>query len=178
MEGEDMTKKDLIINVVNRLKDDDKRKPVSFPRHTFHISDSEGNHKDFIIKKSNKMVPYTVDDVNTVLDGLMEVILDALRDGDNISIIGFGTLGLHFRKPRSIKKAGTQEWTIVPGHFVPKLKSGSRMKLAAKLYELSLDGFDPSTGESYASDESIDDFDYDDDDDFDSMIDDEAGDDE
>lgn len=43
-----MTKKDAITLVVEALKQNDVRKPVSFPKQTFHITDDEGNHKDFL----------------------------------------------------------------------------------------------------------------------------------
>ena len=55
-----------------------------------------------------------------------------------MSIRGFGTLSLNYRKPRTNKHPVTHEDVEVSGRYVPKFESGKDLKMCAKMYELSL----------------------------------------
>lgn len=133
-----MNKKDFIRCVSDLLRTNDIKKPVSIPKQVFHISDNEGNSKDFTIKKTDKSVLYTRDDVAAIVDACLYVIQELLKRGEPISFHGFGTLGLNYRKPRATKCVGTEEDVVIKGRYVPKFSFGNDLRMCAKIYELSL----------------------------------------
>lgn len=136
-----MNKKDLISKAVQLLHNNNIRKPISTPKQVFHISDDEGNQKDFIVKKTDKSVLYNTADVTAIFDACMSVIEEAIKKGDKITIHGFGTLGVHQRAARTTKHPETGEIIEVAARYVPKFTFGNNLRMAAKLYELSLDDF-------------------------------------
>lgn len=140
-----MTKKDLISRVVSVLQSNGISKKVSTPKQVFHISDDEGNKKDFSVRKTDKEVSFNSNDVAFILDACLLVVEDAIKHGEEVTLHGFGTLGLHHRAARKTKKVGTDEWINIEARYVPKFVSGNNLKLAAKLYELSL--LEPSPNE-------------------------------
>lgn len=133
-----MNKKEFISRVAEALRENDLRKPVSVRKHTFHITDDEGNSADFNIRQQEKSVLYTADDVANIVDASLAVILDAIRKGEEISVKGFGTLGLHYRAARRTKEPNSGEWCEVDARYVPKFAYGNDLRMAAKLYEVSL----------------------------------------
>ena len=86
-----MNRKELVRRIAAVMKDNGIRKPISSPKQVFHISDDEGNTKDFVVKKTDKSVLFTIDDVESMVDAFICVIEDALKHGDSVSIRGFGT---------------------------------------------------------------------------------------
>ena len=133
-----MNRKELVRRVAAVMKDNGIRKPISSPKQVFHISDDEGNTKDFVVKKTDKSVLFTIDDVESMVDAFICVIEDALKHGDSVSIRGFGTLGLHHRKARATKHPTTGEPIEVEARYVPKFFFGNDLRLCAKMFELSL----------------------------------------
>lgn len=134
---EGMNKKEFVRKVAETLREHNIRKPVSSPRHVFHISDDEGNTKDFVIKQSDKSVLFTVIDIENIVDVCLSVIADSLENGDALSIRGFGTLGLRYRKGRKMKDTSGQ-WIECPAGFVPKFTFGNDLRRSAKLYETAI----------------------------------------
>lgn len=63
-----MNRTEFIKNVSDELRANDIRKPISIPKQVFHISDDEGNSKDFTIKKIDKTAIYTKDDVDNIIN--------------------------------------------------------------------------------------------------------------
>lgn len=132
-----MNRKELVRRVSGVLRDNNVKKPVYTPKQVFHISDDDGNTKDFVIKKNDTGVLFTTEDVDAIIDACIYVIQDALKHGDGVSIRGFGSLGLHHRKARITKHPTTGEPVDVEARYVPKFVSGNDLKLCAKIYELS-----------------------------------------
>lgn len=133
-----MNKKDLISKTTEVLRNNDIRKPISTPKQVFHISDDEGNQKDFVVRKTDKSVLYNTNDVTAILEACLSVIEDAIKHGEDISLHGFGTLGVHKREARTAKHPVTKETVEVKERYVPKFSFGNNLRMAAKLYELSL----------------------------------------
>lgn len=132
-----MKRKELIRCVVDTLRDANIKKSVHVPRQVLHISDNDGNSKDFTVKSADKEIAFTSADVGAVLDAINKVVVDTLTQGDNITIHGFGSLGLQYRKERSTKKIGTDEEIVIAGRYIPKFVFGNDLRMAARLYELS-----------------------------------------
>lgn len=133
-----MNKRDFIRSVSEVLRDNNIKKPISIPKQVFHISDDEGNTRDFAIKKIDKTAIYTINDVNAIIDACIYVIQECLKKGDPITIHGFGTLGLRYRKPRTTKSVNNNEDIVIEGRYVPKFTFGNDLRMCAKVYELSL----------------------------------------
>lgn len=133
-----MNKKDLVKNITASMREKDIRKPVSMPKQVLHISDDEGNQKDFTVRKTEKSVIFTNDDVEAVINTFIEIVQDAIKNGETVSLHGFGTFGLKYRKPRKTKQVGTNEWVDVAARYVPKFTFGNELRRCAKIYELSL----------------------------------------
>lgn len=134
-----MNKKEFVGRVVNILRENNLRKPVSVKRHTFHITDSEGNEADFHIKQRDKQVTYTMDDVSNVIDACMAAVIEALKNGDEVNFSGFGKIGVHYRAARRTKEPTSGEWCEIEAHYVPKASYGIELKRAARVYEASLE---------------------------------------
>ena len=132
-----MNKKELSSRVAEVLRANNIRKPVSVKKQTFHITDEEGNTADFHIKQQDKNVIYTVDDTMNVIDACIAVIIDAIKNGEEISIKGFGNLGLHYRAARRTREPISGEWIEIEARYVPKFSYGNDLRMAARLYELS-----------------------------------------
>jgi len=133
-----MNRKQLVSKTAEILRQRNVRKPVTTPKHKFHISDDEGNQKDFIVRQTEKSVLYNVNDVAAILDACLEAVEDSIKHGEEIQIYGFGALGVHFRAARSTIHPATGERVQVQGRYIPKFTFGSSLRMAAKLYELSL----------------------------------------
>lgn len=133
-----MTKKDLISRVVSVLQNNGVSKKISMPKQVFHIADNEGNQKDFIVRKSDKKVYFNSNDIASVVDACLLVVEEAIKQGEEVTLHGFGTLRLHHRAARKTKKVGTDEWVNIDAKYVPKFVAGNNLKIAAKLYEMSL----------------------------------------
>lgn len=134
-----MNRKELSRRATELLRDNDVRKPISIPKQVFHISDDDGNVREFSVKKPDKKVLYTVEDVEQILDALLGATHESLRRGEPVTIRGFGTLGLKYRKSRELVHVGTGEDTVAEARYSPKFTAGAALKLSAKLYEISLD---------------------------------------
>lgn len=133
-----MNRKEFARRVASLMREKDIRKPVSVPKQVLHISDDEGNARDFVVRKTDKSVQFTIEDVEAMLDSIIYVIEDSLKHGEEVSIRGFGTLGLHYRKSRKLKHVGTGEDTVAEARYIPKFAPGHDLRLSAKMYELSL----------------------------------------
>lgn len=133
-----MNKKELIGIVTDVLRSSDVRKVIKLPKQRFTISDNEGNSKEFTVKKTDKLVYLNTEDVSNVIETCIEVIEDALKRGESVNIHGFGSLGLHYRKARKTKRIDNGEDVAVPARYVPKFNYGNDLRLAAKIYEASL----------------------------------------
>lgn len=133
-----MNRKELVRRIATVMRENDIKKPVSFPKQVLHISDDEGNARDFSIKKSDKSILFTVEDIDAMVDACLCVMEDALRHGEHISIRGFGTLALQHRKARTTKHPDTGEPIDIEARYVPKFTFGNDLRLCAKIYELSL----------------------------------------
>ena len=134
-----MNKKELIVRTSEILRNNNIRKPVSMPRQVFHISDDEGNKRDFVVRKTEKTVGYNTNDITAIFDVLISEIEEAIKRGETVHIHGFGDFMVHKRAARRTIHPDTKEVVEVKERYVPKFSYGKDMRRAAKLYELSLE---------------------------------------
>jgi DNA-binding protein HU-beta len=134
-----MNKKDLISKTVDVLRENNIRKPVQAQKMVLHISDDYGNQSDFTVKKSDRGLLFTSCDVGAVIDACLAVIEDSIKHGEDVSIHGFGTIGLHYRAARQTKHPETGDLVNIKARYVPKFNFGNTLRTAARVYELSLE---------------------------------------
>lgn len=143
-----MNKSELTSRVYNLLYKNGVSKKISIPKQTFHISDNTGSYKDFTVKSIDKAVNYNCNDIEAIIEAAILVVEEALKNGEEVSLHSFGKLFLHHRAARKTKLVGTEEWVDVEARYVPKFVPGKNLKMAAKVYELSLeDKFKQEDGE-------------------------------
>ncbi|MCQ6531168.1 HU family DNA-binding protein [Bacillus mycoides] len=64
------------------------------------------------------------------LDTLLESIQQALQNGDNVQLIGFGTFEVRERTAREGRNPSTGESLIIPAKKAPAFKAGKQLKEA------------------------------------------------
>lgn len=128
----------LAKDVATIMKERGIRKTMATTKHTLHVTDDEGNRADFVLKRKDNTVMFTIEDVETILKICVQSIEAAIQRGDSFSIRGFGKLEVKYREPRRTRDIETGEWMDVEGRYVPKFTYGSDLRTAARLYEHSL----------------------------------------
>jgi nucleoid DNA-binding protein len=67
---------------------------------------------------------------SAVLNSLIQSVTKALKNGDKVSLVGFGTFSVGDRKARKGKIPGTNKEILIPAAKVPKFKPGKNLKEA------------------------------------------------
>lgn len=129
-----MTRKELAAKVAEVLSANGIKKSVPAQKTVFHITDDYGGKSDFTIRKEQAGIRYTIDDIYTILEACMEVIIDAIKRGDKITISGFGMLYLKRRAARVAPHPVTGEMMQMKEHFTVKFDCGKNLKTAAAIY--------------------------------------------
>lgn len=132
-----MNRTELARAVASRMRNNNIKKSIKMPSQKFIISDGNGNEKEFAVKSSNQDILYTVEDVEAIINACINVIEDAIKSGQEISVSGFGILGLKLRKERNTFHPVTGEAVTIEEHFVPKFTAGVNLRMCAKIFELS-----------------------------------------
>ncbi|KOO44089.1 HU family DNA-binding protein [Priestia koreensis] len=71
-------------------------------------------------------------DATKAVDAVFESILDALKDGDKVQLIGFGNFEVRERAARKGRNPQTGEEIEIPASKVPAFKPGKALKDAVK----------------------------------------------
>ncbi len=88
--------------------------------------------KGQIIDAIAKKAKITKKAASIALDTFIDSVTAALKKGDKVSLIGFGTFLVAKRKARTTKNPQTGELLKVPAKRVPKFKAGGQLKRAVK----------------------------------------------
>ncbi|HKK78435.1 MAG TPA: HU family DNA-binding protein [Phaeodactylibacter sp.] len=84
---------------------------------------NKGDLINKIAESANLSKAQATDALNAVLDG----ITDSLKDGDKVTLIGFGTFSLSHRKARSGRNPQTGETIQIAAKNVVKFKPGKEI---------------------------------------------------
>jgi DNA-binding protein HU-beta len=71
-------------------------------------------------------------DVESVLNGFLGEVTDALSSGDKVQLIGFGTFETRQRSGRTGRNPQTGKAITIPASTVPAFKAGNKLKEAVK----------------------------------------------
>lgn len=69
-------------------------------------------------------------ETEAVVDGFIQTVIEALKEGKNIEIRGFGSFRTKKRKGRIARNPRTGEQVKVEDHFVPVFKVSKELKTA------------------------------------------------
>ena len=62
------------------------------------------------------------------LDGMVDAIVDALKKGEHVALVGFGTFAVRERAARSGRNPKTGEEITIEASHVPAFKAGKALK--------------------------------------------------
>jgi integration host factor subunit beta len=77
---------------------------------------------------SRRQAHLKADDVDLAVKNLLEMMSNALTEGERIEIRGFGSFSLHFRPPRLGRNPKTGDSVALPGKHVPHFKPGKELR--------------------------------------------------
>lgn len=66
------------------------------------------------------------------VDAVLEAIKKALKKGETVSLVGFGTFKVSKRKARTGRNPKTGETIKIPAKKIPVFKAGAELKKAVK----------------------------------------------
>ena len=67
-------------------------------------------------------------DAEAAVNALTDAVTAALKDGDKVQLVGFGTFEVKNRAARVATKPGTTEKINIPAAKVPSFKAGKALK--------------------------------------------------
>lgn len=133
-----MNKAELIRRTFEHMLANDIRKPVVIPKQSFTITDDDGHSKVFSVKRKDKDMHYTMDDIRKVLTVAVEMIIDAVSRGEEVSVTRLGVISAKYRAEHKVRIPGSMKWRTIPGHYIPRISFSKAMKDAARVYEAFL----------------------------------------
>ena len=68
-------------------------------------------------------------ETEAVVDGFISTVINAMKEGKNIEIRGFGSFKVKKRKGRMARNPRTGDQVMVDEHYVPLFKVSKEMKL-------------------------------------------------
>lgn len=70
----------------------------------------------------------TKKETGVVVDAILETIVDSLKRGEKVSLVGFGNFEAKTRKAREGRNPATGEAIHIPARTVPSFKAGRALK--------------------------------------------------
>jgi len=89
-------------------------------------------NKQELIAKIAEKSELSKKDADKALAALTDTIVEALKAGDKISLVGFGTFEVKTKAARESRNPQTGEKMIVPEKKVPSFKAGTGLKDAVR----------------------------------------------
>ncbi|MCF6139598.1 HU family DNA-binding protein [Pseudalkalibacillus berkeleyi] len=89
-------------------------------------------NKNDLINNISEKEGLTKKDVEAVVNGLLTEITDALKEGDKVQFVGFGTFETRERSSRTGRNPQTGESIDIPASTVPAFRAGNKLKDAVK----------------------------------------------
>lgn len=84
---------------------------------------------------------YTQDVVGDILTAFLDVVEDAISNGNSINLNGYLTIETQYKKERKARNVHENTEIIVPEHYKVNIKAGSKFNNAAERYtEMQLRG--------------------------------------
>jgi len=87
-------------------------------------------NKTELIAKVAEKSGFTKKDTETVVEAVLDVIQEALANGEAVQLVGFGTFEVRERAARIGRNPQTGEKITIPAGKVPAFKPGKRLRSA------------------------------------------------
>lgn len=87
-------------------------------------------NKQEVVKEIAKKSGVSKRDADLAIDAFCSIVGNALKNGDKITLTGFGTFEAKMRDARDCKNPATGETVHVSAHKVPSFKAGKGLKEA------------------------------------------------
>ena len=84
--------------------------------------------KDEIVKEMANITKLQTKDAEAALNAFMEVVTKALKKGEEVKLVGFGTFKVAKVKAREGRNPKTGEVLKIPAKTLPKFSAGSKLK--------------------------------------------------
>ena len=85
--------------------------------------------KQEIVDVVSEATGLTKVETETVMNGVMMTIINALTENRRVELRGFGTFGVKHRLPKKARNPGTGEPVYLPERYVPTFKPAKQMRL-------------------------------------------------
>ncbi|HAM52107.1 MAG TPA: DNA-binding protein HU [Nitrospiraceae bacterium] len=85
-----------------------------------------------LVEKIAKDASLTKADAGRALDTTIETIAKAMKKGDKVTLVGFGTFSVSKRKARTGRNPRTGATLKIPAHKAPKFTAGKGFKDVVK----------------------------------------------
>jgi len=83
---------------------------------------------ELVERIATKQDQLSVRDIELAVKALLELMTQALADGERIEIRGFGSFALNYRAPRTGRNPKTGESVVLEGKYVPHFKPGKELR--------------------------------------------------
>lgn len=85
-------------------------------------------NKTELVAVAAEKTALTKKDAEAVITAALDAIAGALRGGDDVRLVGFGTFGVRERAERTGKNPRTGEFVKIPAATIPTFKPGKALK--------------------------------------------------
>ena len=85
-------------------------------------------NKTELVAVAAEKTSLTKKDAEAVITAALDAIAEALRGGDDVRLVGFGTFGVRERAERTGKNPRTGELVKIPAATIPTFKPGKALK--------------------------------------------------
>ena len=85
-------------------------------------------NKTELVAVAAEKTALTKKDAEAVITAALDAIAEALRGGDDVRLVGFGTFGVRERAERTGKNPRTGELVKIPAATIPTFKPGMALK--------------------------------------------------
>lgn len=91
--------------------------------------------REDLIKQLRESYGYTKKDAVRIIKDFTDLILTNLKEGNTISLHGFGCFDMVERKARLCPNRQEGGSRLIPTHYVPRFFPGKGMRLMVKIWE-------------------------------------------
>lgn len=93
---------------------------------------SQNINKDALIDTISVKTDLSKKDVEMVIDNMVDIITEQLRQGNKVTITGFGAFRVSKRESREGINPQTKQKITIPAMTLPKFTAGKSLKEAVK----------------------------------------------
>lgn len=94
--------------------------------------------KNDLVRFANQRTGVAMCRIDEAIEIVVDAIIEAMREGEEVQLRGFGTFGTKTRAPRTARNPQTNEEIKLPETVIPWFSPGTYMKEAVREHQDSL----------------------------------------